>query len=76
MSGTISPNHAGKQVRIYRKKGAGSWRPVKTLTLGAGSGYTWYTRLTTKGTYYFKTHFPGDADHQANWSAVRRLVVS
>ena len=75
LSGAVSPNHAGHKVNIKWYSAAG-WQPFTSPTLDASSKYRAVFTPTKKGTFYFSTVFPSDANHLGGVSSVRRVVVN
>lgn len=73
--GTVSPNHAGQTVTVHYKRGSGSYRRLSTPTLSSTSTYSTSIRLSTRGYYYFHTHFSGDPTHAASVSSSTRVRV-
>lgn len=61
LSGSVTPNAAGATVRIQAKKGSGSWRTIYTNTLSASSTYRRTIRPTSRGTWYYRTIYSGNA---------------
>jgi hypothetical protein len=76
-SGTATPEHDGRRVRIQRRTATGTWRTVARATLAdAGAAPSTYSRLVTirrDGTY--RAHISGDADHLKGKSRRRALDV-
>lgn len=75
LSGTVSPNHAGRKVNVKWYSAAG-WQPFTSPTLDASSKYRAVFTPTRKGTFYFSTVFPSDSNHLGGVSSVRRVVVN
>jgi hypothetical protein len=81
-SGTVTPAHDGKAVRIQRRTRIG-WRTVTSATLLAGtpvngvatSRFSKRLRVNRSGTYRARLT-PGDGDHVAGTSARRRARVT
>lgn len=72
--GYVSPTHAGHKVRLRRKSGT-EWVHAGTRTLNSSSRFS-FALTRTRGTYYFRVYFAGDADHVGNRSVTVKVVVS
>jgi len=75
IKGAVSPAHAGNTVTLQYKKGTGSWKKLATRTLGSTSAYSHGWKPTTRGTYYVRTVFGGDASHTGSTSPTRKVTV-
>lgn len=81
-SGTVTPAHDGKVVRIQRRKRGGGWKTVAKTTLVPGtpagtvptSTFSKRLRVRRTGTYRARVN-PGDGDHATGTSARRRARV-
>ncbi len=62
-------------VKIQRKKSGGSWATWKTASLNAAGKYSITVKMTSKGTWYFRTMKAGDSDHTKTYSRERKLKV-
>jgi len=74
LSGTVSPNHASKLVTVKWYSSAG-WKSYSLRRLSISSQYSTTFTPRQKGTFYFCTVFPPDANHLGGVSAVRKIVV-
>lgn len=70
VSGAVSPNHTGLPVVVKIKKGSGSWTTLTSKTLGSTSAYSFTWKPRSRGTYYLRTYFAGDASHTGSSSSV------
>lgn len=75
ISGSVSPNHSGSVITIQYKKGSRSYRTLARRTLGSTSKYSYRWKPTSRGTYYVRTVFSGDASHNGSRSSARKVVV-
>jgi hypothetical protein len=75
VTGAVKPAHAGKAVYLQRLYGTG-WRNGPYKYQGTTGGVTFAVKPTARGTYYYRLHFPADADHLAGFSAKITLKVT
>ncbi|MEA2168019.1 MAG: hypothetical protein QOF76_1319 [Solirubrobacteraceae bacterium] len=81
-SGSATPAHDGKVVRIQRRRHGGGWKTVAKTTLVPGtpvgtvstSMFSKRVRVKRTGTYRARLN-PGDGDHATGTSARRRARV-
>jgi hypothetical protein len=66
-------NGAGT-AKIMKRVG-GVWKVWKNATLNASGNYSITVKMTTKGTFYFRTLMPENSLNKAAYSAKRKLVV-
>lgn len=76
-TGTVSPNHRG-QIAYMQVHDANGWHNLFEMTLNSESKYRGYIQPSpeARGTWYFRTYMPGDADHYAGYSPARKIVIS
>lgn len=76
-SGTVTPVHNGRLIRVQRRTATGAFVTVKTLplvpTTGNRSSYTGLVRVFFTGTYRTVIYY--DGDHLTSYSPDRRLVA-
>lgn len=78
-SGSVTPAHDGKVVRIQRRKRGGGWETMAKTTLVAGtpvgtSTFSKRLRVSRTGTYRARLN-PADGDHATGTSARRQARV-
>jgi hypothetical protein len=76
-SGTVSPAHNGRLVRLQRRSASGAFLTVRTMrlvpTTGNRSFFTGLARVFFSGTYRVVIYY--DGDHLTSYSPDRRLIV-
>jgi hypothetical protein len=76
-SGTVSPEHNGRLIRLQRRTASGVFRTIRTMTLvpttGNRSFYTGLVRVFFSGTYRAVIYY--DGDHLTSYSPDRRLIA-
>jgi len=72
-SGKVRTSATGK-VTIQKKKGSGSWKKWKTVNLSKGS-YSASLKMTSKGTFYFRSKFAASATQVGGTSSSVKVVV-
>jgi Cytochrome c552 len=76
LSGKVTPAAVGQSVKIqYRRTTSASWRALSTVTLNATSHYAKTKKLTSKGTWYFRTLYSGTATVASSKSAAVKVIV-
>ena len=73
-SGRVYTAATGK-VTIQKKKGSGSWANWKTVNLSAGAYSGASLKMTSKGTYYFRTKFAATTTQIGGTSVQVKVVV-
>lgn len=76
IQGTITPNHSGKNVVLYCRKGAASWSMMQTTTTDYSSAFSFTVSFDYVGMYYLRASWSGDADHEGADSTTFTLNVS
>jgi hypothetical protein len=76
-SGTVTPAHNGRLIRVQRRTGSGAFVTVRTMSLvpttGNRSFFTGLVRVFLTGTYRAVLYY--DGDHLTSYSPDRRLVA-
>jgi hypothetical protein len=76
-SGTVTPEHNGRLIRLQRRTASGVFRTIRTMTLvpttGNRSFYTGLVRVFFGGTYRTVIYY--DGDHLTSYGPDRRLVA-
>jgi len=72
----VAPSKKGQTVKLYASRNGGSWKLVKSLTLGALSSvkYAW-TAPSAAGSYRLQARWAGDGANTANTSAANSIKV-
>ena len=73
---TIAPVHSGKNVVLYYRKGMGSWDVWSTTRMDSSGTFSFTVMFSSKGTYYFRVSWSGDADHEGADSQILSFDVS
>ena len=73
-TGQINTSATGS-VTIQKKTGSGSWKNWKTVSLNATGAYSASLKMTSKGTFYFRTKFAASATQVGGTSAQVKVVV-
>jgi len=76
IQGTITPNHSGKSVVLYCRKGTASWSKMQTTTTDYSSAFSFTISFDSVGMYYLRASWSGDADHEGADSTTFTLNVS
>jgi hypothetical protein len=76
-SGAVSSSGvpASGSVKIQRTKSGGSWSNWKTASLNGAGKYSLNVKMTSKGTWYFRTVKASDPTHRTSYSRVLKLTV-
>ena len=76
-SGAVSSSGtpATGSVKIQRKKSGGSWSNWKTASLNGAGKYSLSVKMTSKGTWSFRTMKASDPSHLTTYSRVLKLTV-
>ena len=78
LTGTVTPNASGQNVKLYRRPVAGGrWVLLTTsrTTLSSSSTYSRAMTTTPRGSWYFRADYAGTATVAASHSAAVKLVV-
>ena len=66
---------ASGSVKLQRKSSGGSWSTWKTVALNGAGKYSITIRMTSKGTWNFRTMMASDPGHTKTYSRVLQLKV-
>jgi hypothetical protein len=75
VSGSVAPAHPGGPYAVDRYTSRG-WQPVGSYALSSTSTYTRSVKPATRGTYYYRVRWLGDADHAARTGPTLTLKVT
>ena len=76
LTGGVKPAAAGQTVKLMAKKGSGSWKTVKTVTLNSSSNYAYSYKPTGKAVWSFKAQYAGTTAVQGSTSTVVKVKVN
>lgn len=76
IQGTITPNHSGKSVVLYCRKGVASWGMMQTTTTDYSNTFFFTVSFDSAGMYHLRASWSGDADHEGADSTTFTLNVS
>jgi surface protein len=76
LTGTVSPNLAGRTVTLQQRRADGTWRNVASQKLNSKSQYSFSIKPTKKGTFTYRVLIPAQHPYVQGVSPSRKLKVT